>query len=608
MALNIEEMIRQRQEDQNNFDRYMQAYRDQLAQGQISQEEYDRAKQYYLSPSEGYPLAQDRFSVPQVQPPIMYRPQDDFQQVTAPRAYNPPFARRDEPVPTAPNMPRPDMSAPNLPEPNLKFGGLLGPDGILANTIGDVAQKVAEKRGGTAVRVEDRPLNEPMRIVPGEGPPQERVQRMPSNLTLGQSRELARRLPNVAMQSDLGMVRASNEYDVMVSPELKQAMEKNNIRREDITEARKALSTNYGTMEHFKKLMSPEVAFGLALAFNNMRAFPNAQAGQYYAQQLQNIQNQKLSNQRMQNRSKWFEDRGRPDLADLVRTGGEEGFNEAMSMYTQKPAETFRVLTREEKIAKEIDPSLNVQENIATGQLSGFAGKAPTTNITVGGEGGFKKMGEQFATQDVELVAKAEKAVGRIDSLNNTSEAIIRGAVSEGQEGFETGPFAEIRKGFDQFLVGFGNRDPERVNRLSDAELIDATLGADVFGAIGEFGIGARGLDTPAEREFLRKVLTGTIETTPAALLYLAYIRQKLQRRVISRYNDYLAKGVYGPYAESRGMTAIESPSTIFGREFGNYKEMQNWLAEQKSKRQSESGEDGTVTKDGIRYKIKEVR
>ena len=165
-----------------------------------------------------------------------------------------------------------------------------------------------------------------------------------------------------------------------------------------------------------------------------------------------------------------------------------------------------------------------------------------------------------------------------------------------------------IRKSFDEFLVGFGSRDKARIDRLSDAELINATLGADVFGAIGELGIGARGLDTPAEREFLREVLTGTIQTTPASLLYMSYIRQKLQRRVIDRYNDYLSKGVYGPYAETRGMTAIEPPSTIFGREFACYKQMQNWLDEQKSKRQSESGEAGTVTKGGITYEIEEVQ
>ena len=653
--------IEKQLEDQARFDYHMQPFFSRLVRGEISQDQYDRAKQYYLSESDGYPLARDNFRAPQrqdvvppaqqaqmdprvgqpvVQPPAMFRPTVEGEVVGQPRMMEIPIARRDRPVPTAPERTVPELGA--VPEPKLKFEGLLGAGGVVANAIEEMVAPIVEKRKGRlpigdqeldimrqamspdsqygTVRVEDRPINEPMRIVPGEGPPQERLQRMPSNLTLGQAREMARTRPDVAMQSDLGMVRAANEYDLQyrmddASPQLNEAMQRNNIGNAQIKEAQQVLSSGYGTSEHFKKLMRPEVAFGLALAFNNMRAFPNAQYGQYLSQQLQNIQAQKVEGQKLarasemtERRAQWFEGKNRPDLAELTRSGGEEGFTQAMGLYTQKPAETYRPLTTQEKVDQGIDPSLNVQVNTTTGQLSGFAGKPPTTNITVGGEGGFKRMGEQFAEQDVELVGKAEKAVGRIENLNNTSEAIIRGAVSEGQEGFETGPFAELRKSVDEFLVGFGSRDEARVNRLSDAELINATLGADVFGAIGELGIGARGLDTPNEREFLRQVLTGTISTTPSALLYMSYIRQKLQKNVIQRYNDYLARGVYGPYAETRGMTAIESPPTIFGREFEEYKEMQDWLAEQKSKRQSESGETGTVTKGGITYEIEEVQ
>lgn len=36
-------------------------------------------------------------------------------------------------------------------------------------------------------------------------------------------------------------------------------------------------------------------------------------------------------------------------------------------------------------------------------------------------------------------------------------------------------------------------------------------MGADVFAMLKPLGIGARGLDTPAERKFLQEVLTGKI-------------------------------------------------------------------------------------------------
>ena len=620
MAINVEDMIRRRQEDQAQFDRYMQPYFDRLTRGEISQEEYDRAKSYYLSPSDGYPLAQDRYFIPEVKPPIMYRPQDDFAQVGQPRMMDIPFARRDRPVPTAPERTVPELGA--VPKPELTFGGLLGPDGVLVNAISDVAKKVAEKRGGTAVRIEDRPLNEPMRIVPGEGPPQERLQRMPSNLTLGQARDMARNRPDVAMTGELGMRRAANEYDVMVSPELSQAMERNNIRQEDINEARSALSTNYGTMEHFKKLMRPEVAFGLALAFNNMRAFPNAQAGQYYAQQLQDIQNQKLANQRMRNRSQWFEDRGRPDLAQLVRTGGEEGFNQAMSMYTQNPEEKFREFTAEEYKAIGHDPIKGgrIQVSTTTGKKQGgpYSAKAPSTNITVGaGESEFaKKFGGGTAEQSLELIKTARKAPRRIADLYSLSEALI-------DPSFETGPGASLENSLNK-VKAFAKRvasrfydadgvytgvDSETGEAITEAALINAALGSEVFGAIGELGIGARGLDTAAERDFLREVMTGTIDMTPAALLYLAYLRQKVMKASIEDYNAQFDNEVLGANLTQYGYNRMEMPELPIP-EFKTYADATKYLNEERNRRfgGDRVKKEGTITKDGIEYEIEEVR
>jgi len=51
-----------------------------------------------------------------------------------------------------------------------------------------------------------------------------------------------------------------------------------------------------------------------------------------------------------------------------------------------------------------------------------------------------------------------------------------------------------------------------RGERISDTEYLDAMLGSDVFPMIKQLAIEADGLDTPAEREFLRKVMSGTSE------------------------------------------------------------------------------------------------
>jgi hypothetical protein len=382
------------------------------------------------------------------------------------------------------------------------------------------------------------------------------------------------------------------------------------IKADELNAAQQRLSGNYGSQDHYQKTFgNQEFLLALAIGLNSLSTFPNQQWGQFLQGQMESIQKRKMAI----DGANWLLSKGRKDLAEAVATGALD-FDKAYAEFTKKPEETFRELTAEEYKAIGHDPLTGgrIQVSDTTGKKLGgpySTSKAPVTNINMGAKG-FEEMGKEFAKGDVELVGNARKAVGRISSLNNTAEAIIRGAATEGKEGFETGPFAEFRKGVDTFLIGFGNRDKARVNRLSDAELINATLGADVFGAIGELGIGARGLDTPAEREFLRQVLTGTIETTPAALLYMSYLRQKIQRGTIDTYNEYLDAGVYGPYAEQRNMQKIQSPETIFGREFASYAEMRDWLEKQKDQYSESTTTQGagTVTKDGIEYEVEEVQ
>lgn len=382
---------------------------------------------------------------------------------------------------------------------------------------------------------------------------------------------------------------------------------------DELNEAQQRLSGNYGSQDHYQKTFgNKEFLLAVALGLNSLSTFPNQQWGKFLEGQMQSIQKRKGAI----DGANWLLSKGRRDLAEAVATGALD-FDKAYAEFTKKPEETFRELTAEEYKAMGHDPltSGRIQVSETTGKLSGFGSKAPVTNINVGDKVS-DEMGKLLVEGDVEVYRNAPKAARRVSDLNNTADAIIRGAVSEGKEGFETGPFAEFRKSVDSFLVGFGNRDEKVVNRLNDAQLIDATLGADVFGAIGELGIGARGLDTPNEREFLRQVLTGTTQTTPAALLYMTYLRQKIQKGIIDTYNEYLDSGVYGKYKESRNMQKVQSPPTIFvdekgkPKEFNSFKEMQEWLADQKAQYSESTTTQGvgTVTKDGIEYEIEEVQ
>ena len=375
------------------------------------------------------------------------------------------------------------------------------------------------------------------------------------------------------------------------------------------------LSKNYGSPKHYENTFgNGEFMLALAMGFNNLRTFPNAQWGQFLQGQMQDISAQKKAT----NNANWFVSKGREDLAEAVFNGLP--MEQALAEYNRKPDETFRELTAEEYKAMSHDPLVNgrIQVSETTGRRYGYGSKPPVTNVEIdmGGTGKYAdKLGEKFAESDVELASKAVKAPQRISALNATASAITEGAVSQGKDGFLTGPLAGFRQGVDKFLVAFGDRSPIRINRLTDAELIDATLGADVFGAIGELGIGARGLDTPAEREFLRQVLTGTIETTPSALLYLAYLRQKIQSRTAEQYNSLFDSGAYGQMGAQRGMTRIEIPESIFGEGFTSFDDAKRWLANKKKEYANKNiegavspGGSGSFTDDdGTEYDIERV-
>ena len=90
----------------------------------------------------------------------------------------------------------------------------------------------------------------------------------------------------------------------------------------------------------------------------------------------------------------------------------------------------------------------------------------------------------------------------------------------------------------------------ESAQSATDTQLLEALLGSDVFGMIAILGIGARGIDTPAERDFLIKVMTGERKMTPEALRRMTLYRRKYSRMVIEDYNARLEDGYYALYTK----------------------------------------------------------
>ena len=104
--------------------------------------------------------------------------------------------------------------------------------------------------------------------------------------------------------------------------------------------------------------------------------------------------------------------------------------------------------------------------------------------------------------------------------------------------------------------------DKKAGTRAVNTEYLDSLLGSAVFPQIQALGIGARGMDTPAEREFLRKVMTGSIGLTKDTLIKMTELRRKGLENESTLFNKRVEKGEFKPYEEAarRKVEAVTVP------------------------------------------------
>ena len=166
----------------------------------------------------------------------------------------------------------------------------------------------------------------------------------------------------------------------------------------------------------------------------------------------------------------------------------------------------------------------------------------------VGGKRGERDIGRPYAAQAaVDNIAKLDTV---LDHLKN-SDAI-------------TGLGAELKLQVDRAKVLFA-QNKAAGKSVSDTELLDAFLGSDVFPMIKQLGIGARGLDTPAEREFLRKVMSGTVTMNKDTLVRLTQFRRDMAERAIKKWNDRVESGEMDEYFKltNSPKTKLEMPKAV---------------------------------------------
>jgi len=155
-----------------------------------------------------------------------------------------------------------------------------------------------------------------------------------------------------------------------------------------------------------------------------------------------------------------------------------------------------------------------------------------------------EKAMEDLVEKNSALITNASSAVATIEKTNRVLDLLEKGEL-------HTGVFAEFKTNISRVLAMAGSDVSS--GYASRTQLLEALLGSDVFPMIKQLGIGARGLDTPAEREFLLKVMTGEKSMDASAIKELTKIRQKISEKIVEKYNAKVKKGGFDKYTEYTG-------------------------------------------------------
>lgn len=170
-----------------------------------------------------------------------------------------------------------------------------------------------------------------------------------------------------------------------------------------------------------------------------------------------------------------------------------------------------------------------------------------------GGQTELQKLGDKaYIERSNKTVEGAEAAQINADKLNRV---VTHLRSSDAITGIGAELFNDLNRAKSQFL-----KDKEAGKKVTDTEYLKTLLGSDVFPMIQSLGIGARGMDTPAERQFMIEVLTGNITLSKDTLLRLTADRFNNEVRAIDKYNKAVKSGELTDYLKAMKMTRGEIP------------------------------------------------
>jgi hypothetical protein len=218
-----------------------------------------------------------------------------------------------------------------------------------------------------------------------------------------------------------------------------------------------------------------------------------------------------------------------------IAASGIDPIETAKLMAPKEGKEKFTVMSAEQKQALGL-PTNRPYQISSTGKVAEI-GSGPQSVVQVmPAEGerqkGYGKFGVE---QNTAIFQSGQSAVKNIAKIDETLNLINQGTAT-------TGLGAELINNINRTKLLFTDSN-KNIKEVSDTELLNSLLGADVFPQIGALGIGAKGLDTPAEREFLRQVMTGTINMNKDTLIRMTNLRKKYEEKSLSQYNKAVEEG-----------------------------------------------------------------
>ena len=183
---------------------------------------------------------------------------------------------------------------------------------------------------------------------------------------------------------------------------------------------------------------------------------------------------------------------------------------------------------------KKILINSNTGEEVSN--LGAATNNRPQVNINTLTESSYnREAGPDIYKSDKLIVTEAKEAQKLLPNMYETLKVIKTGDINTG---IGSQVFDVIRRAQSQFL----NDKKAKIN-VADSQYLDSLLGKAVFGQIAALGIGARGLDTPAERDFLLEVVTGKRSLDKESLVKITENRIATSERAVKTFNDALSGG-----------------------------------------------------------------